>query len=171
MKALIPVLLCLPIVATASPSDLLMLMDSLCIGTDNNPATIEKMAKARGGKPLPASVMNADPVAAKVGGKGFRLTINGEKFAVMATNNGACSILGQGLKADDVKQLVAKNYPVLKPAEESSGPQTMTLWKIAEPSVHKGAFISMNAAKDGFGADGAVSLGFLPAKLAQKYSK
>lgn len=168
MKILLPLILAMPLVAMANPKDMLMLMDSLCMATDAEIPVIEKMVLARGGKALPANVMNADPAAAKYGGKGFTLTINEKKYAVMATNNGGCAVLGQTISALELRKLIVANYQVLKPDVDSSGGQNVTLWKIKAPSQYQGGAIILNAAKEGFGADGAVSIGFLPAKVVNK---
>lgn len=138
MNILLPIILAMPLCAMANPKDMLILVDSLCMGTDGEIPVIEKMVLARGGKALPANVMNADPAAARYGGKGFTLTINDKKYAVMATNNGGCAILGQGISAPELKKLIVGNYPVLKPDEDSSGGQNVTLWKVKAPSQHKG---------------------------------
>lgn len=165
---LLPIILAMPLCAMASPKDMLILMDSLCMGTDGDIPVIERMVLARGGKALPASFANADPATARYGGKGFILTFNDKKYAVMAANNGGCSILGQGISAPELKKLITGNYSVLRPDEDSSGSQTVTFWKVKAPSQHQGGAIMLNSAKEGFGADGAVSIGFLPARLVKK---
>ncbi|MDM0030465.1 hypothetical protein [Variovorax saccharolyticus] len=164
------VFLVFPSVAFATPKDMLMLMDSLCIATDGDVQVMEKMVLARGGKELPQSVINADPASAKYGGKGFTLTLNLKKYAVMATTRGACSILEQDVSPADLKNLqkeIADNFPLEAPQLDSSGGQNIILWKIKFPSAAKGGVIMLNAAKPGFGADGAVSLGFIPTRLVK----
>lgn len=164
------VLLAFPSIALANPKDMLMLMDSLCMATDGDVKVIEKMVLARGGKELPQSVINADPAAARYGGMGFTLTINQSKYAVMATNRGACSILQQGVSPADVQSLhkeITGNFTLETPHKDSSGGQNMTLWKLKSPSCLKGGVIMLNAAKNGFGADGAVSIGFIPQRLTK----
>lgn len=135
------------------------------MATDGDIPLIAKMVAARGGKEMPADIANADPATARYGGKSFSITINEKKYAVAATKNGACSVLGQGFKAPELRKVLVENYPLLPPEEDSSSAQNITLWRVKAPSRYQGGAIMLNAAKLGFGVDGAVSVGFLPAKL------
>lgn len=166
-KRLLP-LLVMPACAMANPGDMIMLMDALCMATDGEIHVIEKMVLARGGKALPVNVVNSDVAAARFGGKGYTLTIHNKKYAVMATTKGACSVLGQGVSVLELKKRITSNFPVMQPDEDSSGVQDIMFWKVEPPSRYQGGLIMLNAAKKGFGVDGAVSIGFLPRKLVNK---
>lgn len=151
----------------ASPGDLIALMDAFCIGADGDVKSAEKMAIASGGKRLSKDMLHLDPAVARDGGSGFTVVRGKKKYVVMITNKGACSILSVSTLPQDLKLLLEKTYPLRKVLDDGSGPQFLTMWKVLQPSMYAGSVISMNAAKSGFGADGAVSLGYLSSKLVQ----
>lgn len=147
--------------ANATPEDALALFDALCIGTDGEIAVVEKMAVAIGGKQIPAAVMNADPAIARLGGKGFFFDKNGKRYSVAATPNGACSLMAQKTSSADMQGLLLKNYKLVSPSRDESGPQVVTAWKFLSSSGSDKGSIVLNSAKPGFGVDGALSLGYL----------
>lgn len=152
----------------ASPAQALAAFAGLCIGSDGDLATIEKMATAAGAKAIPAEVVNQDPAIARSGGKGFAFNRGDLRFALTATYNGACSILFEDVKATGLQVLLEKNYPLAKPFVETAGPQTNTMYRITDPSIHSGSYIMLTVPKPGFGIDRYLSLGFIPKAAAAR---
>lgn len=145
----------------ASPNDVIALFDALCLGTDGDAKVIERMAIAAGGKPWSKEMINLDPAAAESGGAAFFVPRGGKQYSVMATSKGACSILAQGVPANEVQRLLQANYPLNRTHRDESGPQIVTLWTVVSPSRYEGGVVMLNIAKPGFGADGALSVGFV----------
>ncbi|ONN64866.1 hypothetical protein [Herbaspirillum sp. VT-16-41] len=164
MKIIVGLILCLlaPVAAHSNSKDLLILLDSLCIGTGANINTIEKMVLAQGGKVLPKSFVDADPVGAKMGGKAFSIKMNGEKYFLMAVERGGCSILSQTTSTKEFESALTKTYQLVKIGVDSSGPQVVTNWEMIGPSRTRTGVLTLNIVKPGFGADGALSVGFVP---------
>lgn len=153
---------------SSTSSDAVVLFDALCIGAEADINVIEKMATAAGAKPISQESLQADQAIAQHGGKGYVLNRNNHKFFIMVTTKRGCSIIAQDTSAPEIKKLLEQNYPIAKQNEGESGTQVITSWKIVHPSMHKGGTIVLNAAKPGFGADNAISLGFLPASVANQ---
>lgn len=146
----------------AAAKDLLVLIDSLCVGSQGKADVVEKMVLAQGGKRLPQSFVDADPVGAKNGGRAFSLKFNSERYFIMITEPGGCGILSQTSNADEVRSGLVKLYELKKIDVDSSGPQVVTTWKINGPAGSERGGFSLNVVKPGFGADGALSLGYIP---------
>jgi hypothetical protein len=155
-------------VALASPVEALIAFDGLCVGTDADLAVIERMASAAGAKPVAQSVIAQDPAVARVGGKGFYFQREKLRFMVIATPTGTCSILLQNVPHTEFRKSLENNYPLARPYVDTSGPQTVSLYRIVDPSVHSGGYIMLTVPKDGFSADGYLSVGFISPKAAKR---
>ena len=123
----------------ASPNDVIALFDALCLGTDGDAKVIERMAVAAGGKAWPKEMINLDPAAAQSGGAAFFVPRGGKQYSVMATSKGACSILAQGVPANEVQRLLQANYPLNRTHRDDSGPQIITLWTVVTPGARQGS--------------------------------
>lgn len=154
--------------SAATPNDAFALFDALCVGTDSDLKLVERMALAAGATPIPLDMLNLDRAIAQYGGSGFILTRGGSKYSVMVTPSRGCSILAVGISAAEVRRLLVTNYSLGKAVQDSSGTQVVTLWLVAAPSRHKGGVIMLNVPKLGFGADNALSIGFVPAAARQR---
>ena len=89
MKKILAVILTFGVHLTtnAAAKDLLVLIDSLCVGSQGKADVVEKMVLAQGGKRLPQSFVDADPVGAKNGGRAFSLKFNSERYFIMCLDS------------------------------------------------------------------------------------
>ncbi|MBH2019141.1 hypothetical protein [Polaromonas sp.] len=156
-------------ITLASPAEALIAFDGLCIGTDAELAVIEGMASAAGAKQVPQSVIAQDPAVARAGGKGFSFQRGKLRFMVVATPNGTCSILLKNIPHVEFRKSLEKNYPLARPYIDASGPQTVSLYRIVDPSVYSGGYIMLTVPKEGFGADGYMSVGFISPSAAKRF--
>lgn len=151
-----------PRLALARDADVIALLDGLCIATQGELAVVEKMVKAIGGREIPQNTITADQAIARNGGKGFLISRNNEKFMVGITANGACSILAKNGNRKAIQEMLEKNYSLSTRQETSFGPQVITTWNMREPKSFAGSKIALISAKPGYGADGAISVGYIP---------
>jgi hypothetical protein len=154
-----------------SPQEVLVSFDGLCVGTDGELSVIEKMAAASNAKQAPEEFTNQDPSMARNGGRAFIFKRGAFQFVIAATPLGTCSLLGRVLDQQKLRKLVESNYPLANPHVDNSGPQTVWLYRVIQPSVHEGGYIMVNIPKPGFEANSYVSLGFIPRKAAVNVRK
>lgn len=156
--------------SNAAPADArlaLAAFDGICVSTGARLSVIEKMAAGTGAKAVPNEVLAADAAVAEHGGKGFVFTQGNYRFIAIATPIGSCSILAPLLPKQDVIAHLERNYSLSKPFIEFSGPQVRYLYRIIEPSIHSGGYVSLMFPKEGEDAT-MFSIGFIAQQAAAK---
>jgi hypothetical protein len=156
-----------PAPALASPADAIAAFDGHCVATGASLPVIERMALASKARPVPKEVVDQDPAAARFGGKGFGFLTGSIRFVVIATERNTCAVVLIGEDPSAITAIVERTYPLAKPHVETAGPQVTRMYRLLQPSVLAGGYLSVTVPKPGFGADGLVSIGYIPAEAAE----
>lgn len=145
----------------------LEVLDGLCVQNYEGFSNIEHMAKAFGGKPLPESIANADPVLRNMGGKSYFIPYEGNNYIVAYVKGGGCTVISKNIDPEKMRSLITENYKAKLVHTENSGIQVNTMYVVTGNTLHKGAMFSLVYGKKATGFSEG-SIGFIPAKVANR---
>jgi hypothetical protein len=143
-------------------------LEAYCIGTGGDISSIEKIVRQTNGVEIPSSALDANDIFTEPGGRGFLIVYGGERYAVLVSAGGACSVDVPNENVPDASELVERSYPVAPPAIDTSGPQEVRHYKLTERSVHYGGYLVISAPKNAASTDRFVTLGFIPKRVAER---
>ncbi|MBV7542237.1 hypothetical protein [Acidovorax sp. sic0104] len=155
--------------AEASASEVLAVLESLCMVTNADLASVERLALARSGTRLSDAQNNQDPTLQRLGGASFIVPYGKSSYLVGVSGAGGCSVVPFRAKAADVQALIERTFPVEAPTVADSEGQVSTMWRLKRPSRFHGGLIALNAAKGTARSDGAMSVGFISAEAGKRY--
>lgn len=125
----------------------LEVFDSACVRNFNGEAGLADIAKYFGGKEIDKEKLKFDPVMKSLGGRGFIIPYQEEKYIVMQATSGGCTLIVEKSNNDAITNIIKKNYPLKLAHAESSGVQVTNTFIIKNESILEGNVIIISYGK------------------------
>ncbi|WP_265284704.1 hypothetical protein [Verminephrobacter aporrectodeae] len=118
-----------PVGAHASAAEVLLLLNDLCVNTDADLSSVEKIAIEKGGVNIKPKELESDGTEPST----FSFRYGKNKYFVQVYEKDTCSViaLADAVDPKQVSDIMQRNYPLSKPEIEYSDVSVITEWKIA----------------------------------------
>ncbi len=118
-------------------------LDSFCVQNSDDFYNIVHMAPLFEGMEFPDTVKNADPNLRKSGGTGYYIKYHGKLYMLAFSKTGGCSVVSMDIDHANLSQLVVERYAAKLIDSESTGYQTIEMYRVGLKGSHNGSVITI----------------------------